>query len=75
MEPLPKTNPVLEGVRWKQWHKAVGGPLYRVPEVSWLRVVEEKHPDMLHLLEFPYNGEPPKVSISFFRGRSILTVD
>lgn len=21
---------------------------------------EEKHPDMLHLLEFPYNGEPPK---------------
>ena len=61
MEPLPKTNPVLEGVRWKQWHKAVGGPLYHVPEVSWLRVVEEKHPEMIHLLEFPYNGEPPKV--------------
>jgi sulfite oxidase len=63
MEPLPKTNPVLEGVRWKQWHKhkAVGGPLYHVPEVSWLRIAEEKHPEMLHLLEFPYNGEPPKV--------------
>jgi len=43
------------------WHKAIGGSLYHVPEVSWLRVVEEKHPEMLHLLEFPYNGEPPKV--------------
>lgn len=30
------------------------------PEESWLRVNEEKHPDMLHLLEFPYNGGPPK---------------
>lgn len=58
--PIPETNPVLEGVRWKQWHKAIGGPLYNVPEQSWSRVIEEKHPDMLHLLEFPYNGEPPK---------------
>lgn len=23
-------------------------------------VLEEKHPDMLHVLKFPYNGEPPK---------------
>ncbi|KAJ1337166.1 sulfite oxidase [Microdochium nivale] len=23
-------------------------------------VLEEKHPDMLHILKFPYNGEPPK---------------
>lgn len=45
------------------WHKAVGGPLTSVPEESWLRVVQEKHADMLHLLEFPYNGEPPKVII------------
>lgn len=60
---LPTTNPVLEGVRWKMWHKAVGGPLTSVPEESWLRVVQEKHADMLHLLEFPYNGEPPKVGI------------
>jgi sulfite oxidase len=62
--PIPDTNPVLEGVRWKMWHKAVGGPLTDVPEESWLRVVQEKHPDMLHLLQFPYNGEPPKVDQS-----------
>jgi sulfite oxidase len=45
------------------WHKAIGGPLKSVPEESWLRVIQEKHPDMLHLLQFPYNGEPPKVII------------
>ena len=60
--PIPDTNPVLEGVRWKMWHKALGGPLKTVPEKSWLRVIQEKHPDMLHLLQFLYNGEPPKVS-------------
>jgi sulfite oxidase len=61
--PIPDTNPVLEGVRWKMWHKAIGGPLRCVPEESWLRVIQEKHPDMLHLLQFPYNGEPPKVRL------------
>lgn len=60
--PIPNTNPVLEGVRWKMWHKALGGQLKSYPEESWLRVIEEKHPNMLHLLQFPYNGEPPKVS-------------
>ncbi|KAK3365091.1 Oxidoreductase, molybdopterin-binding domain-containing protein [Lasiosphaeria ovina] len=58
--PVPATNPVLEGVRWKLWHKSIGGALTDVPEESWRRVLEEKHPDMLHLLQFPYNGEPPK---------------
>uniref|UniRef100_A0A8H7XT72 Sulfite oxidase n=1 Tax=Psilocybe cubensis TaxID=181762 RepID=A0A8H7XT72_PSICU len=58
--PIPDTNPVLEGVRWKMWHKAIGGDLWSVPEESWLRVIQEKHKDMLHLLQFPYNGEPPK---------------
>ena len=43
-----------------QWHKAVVGLLTSVPEESWVRVIQEKHPDMLHLLDFPYNGEPPK---------------
>lgn len=62
--PIPDTNPVLEGVRWKMWHKAIGGPLKSVPEESWLRVIEEKHKDMLHLLDFPYNGEPPKAGFS-----------
>ena len=31
-----------------------------MPEESWVTVIREKHADMLHLLEFPYNGEPPK---------------
>jgi len=60
LSPIPATNPVLEGVRWKMWHKALGGPLTSIPEESWLRVIQEKHRDMLHLLQFPYNGEPPK---------------
>jgi sulfite oxidase len=32
--PIPDTNPVLDGLRWKLWHKAVGGPLTNVPEKS-----------------------------------------
>lgn len=59
--PIPDTNPVLEGERWKLWHRAIGGALTNVPEESWATVIREKHPDMLHLLQFPYNGEPPKV--------------
>ncbi|KAK5111040.1 hypothetical protein LTR62_005415 [Meristemomyces frigidus] len=58
--PIPDTNPVLEGVRWKQWHEAVGGALTDVPKKSWDIVKKEKHDQMLHLLEFPYNGEAPK---------------
>ncbi|KAI0116084.1 molybdopterin binding oxidoreductase [Hypoxylon sp. NC0597] len=58
--PIPGTNPVLEGVRWKLWHRAIGGRLAVVPEESWATVLKEKSPDMLHLLQFPYNGEPPK---------------
>jgi sulfite oxidase len=57
MGPIPETNPVLEGVRWKQWHRAIGGPLTDIPEISWDIVKKEKHKEMLHLLEFPYNGE------------------
>ncbi|EHK96728.1 putative Sulfite oxidase, mitochondrial [Glarea lozoyensis 74030] len=60
LAPVPDTNPVLEGIRWKLWHKAVGGTLTDVPELSWKVVLKEKHPDMLHLLQFPYNGESPK---------------
>jgi len=64
LAPIPDTNPVLEGVRWKMWHRAIGGPLSNLPEQSWQIVLEEKHPDMLHLLEFPYNGEAPKKLIT-----------
>ncbi|KAI0836448.1 molybdopterin binding oxidoreductase [Hypoxylon sp. FL0890] len=60
LAPIPGTNPVLEGVRWKLWHRAIGGRLAVVPEESWAIVLKEKSPDMLHLLQFPYNGEPPK---------------
>lgn len=42
------------------WHQAVGGALSRIPDDSWDTVLEEKHADMLHLLQFPYNGEPPE---------------
>jgi len=60
LAPIPGTNPVLAGERWKLWHAAVGGELRVVPDDSWKIVLEEKHPDMLHILQFPYNGEPPK---------------
>ncbi|GJE95510.1 sulfite oxidase [Phanerochaete sordida] len=53
-EPLPKTNPVLVGHRWKEYHEALG--LKSIVDFSWEMVQKEKH-DMLHLLDFPYNGE------------------
>lgn len=56
-EPLPKTNPVLIGWRWKQYHEALG--LRSIVDFSWATVLQEK-PDMIHLLDFPYNGETPR---------------
>lgn len=58
--PIPGTNPVLPGNDFKEWHRAIGGELATVADDSWRTVLREKHPDMLHLLQFPYNGEPPK---------------
>lgn len=58
--PIPPTNPVLPGTHWVMWHHAVGGELNDVPEDSWQTALKEKHPDMLHLLKFPNNCEPPK---------------
>ncbi|KAF2117113.1 Oxidoreductase, molybdopterin-binding domain-containing protein [Lophiotrema nucula] len=60
MVPLPKTNPVLEGVRWKYYHYAMGPTLQDLPDISWKYVLKEKSPDMIHVLQFPYNGEPPR---------------
>jgi len=34
-----------------------------MPAESWLYVEKEKAPDMLHVLAFPYNGEPPRVRL------------
>jgi hypothetical protein len=40
----------------------MGNTLKDMPDISWKYVKEEKAPDMIHVLEFPYNGEPPRVS-------------
>jgi sulfite oxidase len=58
--PLPDTNPVLEGIEYKLYHAAIGGELASASDDSWKKVLEEKHPEMLHVLQFPYNGESPK---------------
>ena len=61
MAPLPNTNPILEVVRWKQYHYALGKTLKDTPDISWKYVKGEKSEDMIHVLQFPYNGEPPRV--------------
>ncbi|CAL1707567.1 unnamed protein product [Somion occarium] len=48
------TNPVLIGRRWKEYHEALG--LKSIVDFSWEMVQKEKE-DMLHVLDFPYNGE------------------
>ncbi|KAF8866384.1 molybdopterin binding oxidoreductase [Acephala macrosclerotiorum] len=55
--PLPKINPLLESARWKQYHYALGNAIKDIPAESWLFVEKEKAPDMIHVLQFPYNGE------------------
>jgi hypothetical protein len=54
LAPLPTTNPVLIGHRWKEYHEALG--LKYIVDFSWEMVQKEKS-DMVHLLDFPYNGE------------------
>ncbi|MCJ1298000.1 hypothetical protein MMC08_000789 [Hypocenomyce scalaris] len=60
LAPIPETNPRIEGVRWKQYHAALGPTLKDIPQESWEIVKEEKAEDMIHILDFPYNGEPPR---------------
>jgi sulfite oxidase len=31
-----------------------------IPAESWEIVQKEKAADMIHVLDFPYNGEPPR---------------
>ncbi|KAF2177562.1 mitochondrial putative sulfite oxidase [Zopfia rhizophila CBS 207.26] len=59
LKPLPSTNPVFNGQRWKNMHHALGYPFSVMPSASWDVVNCEKASDMRHVLEFPYNGEPP----------------
>jgi sulfite oxidase len=40
----------------------MGSTLKDIPDISWKYVLKEKSPDMIHVLQFPYNGEPPRVS-------------
>ena len=40
----------------------LGPTLDKLPKQSWDIVKEEKAEDMIHVLDFPYNGEPPRVS-------------
>ena len=61
LQPIPQANPLLEGVRWKQYHYALGETLKDAPDISWRYVQSEKSEDMVHVLQFPYNGEPPRV--------------
>jgi len=42
----------------------MGPTLKNVPAESWETVLEEKAKDMVHILQFPYNGEPPRVGFS-----------
>ena len=58
--PLPNTNPVLIGHRWKEYHAALG--LSSIVDFSWATVLREK-PDILHLLDFPYNGETRRLQL------------
>jgi sulfite oxidase len=43
----------------------MGSTLKDMPDISWKYVQQEKSPDMLHVLQFPYNGEPPRVCSPF----------
>ncbi|CAF1124463.1 unnamed protein product [Adineta ricciae] len=60
LKPLPETNPILVGHRWKEYHAVLGPTLKDIPAESWALVQKEKAADMVHVLDFPYNGEPPR---------------
>lgn len=38
----------------------LGQYLKNIPGESWELVKKEKAADMIHVLDFPYNGEPPR---------------
>jgi sulfite oxidase len=46
----------------RYYHYAMGPTLADIPDISWKYVLKEKSEDMIHVLQFPYNGEPPRVS-------------
>lgn len=40
----------------------MGELIGQLVDISWKYVLKEKSEDMIHVLQFPYNGEPPRVS-------------
>ncbi|KAG8166683.1 hypothetical protein KVR01_002372 [Diaporthe batatas] len=60
LQHVPPNNPLLTGERFKQYHYALGPTVASIPDISWNYVLEEKSKDMIHVLQFPYNGEPPR---------------
>jgi sulfite oxidase len=47
LNPLPSTNPILLGHRWKAYHKALGPHLTDTHEESWKIFKEEKKDNMV----------------------------
>jgi hypothetical protein len=45
--PLPSTNPILLGNRWKEYHVSLGPTLENLPGKSWDIVQEEKDTDAM----------------------------
>ena len=44
----------------QRYHTVLGPTLKDIPTESWATVQKEKAADMIHVLDFPYNGEPPR---------------
>ncbi|KAJ9103795.1 hypothetical protein QFC21_002257 [Naganishia friedmannii] len=51
LNPLPATNPILLGHRWKAYHKALGPHLADAHEESWKVFKEEKKDNMEDLMK------------------------
>ena len=48
--PLPSTNPILLGHRWKEYHLALGPNLNKIHEESWEIFKKEKRDNMVSAL-------------------------
>ncbi|TGJ81656.1 hypothetical protein E0Z10_g7116 [Xylaria hypoxylon] len=61
LEPIPGTNPVLEGVRWKEWHRASQIPI--IDPNSWFLRLEGlvKEPKKLTLADLQDESKFPRM--------------
>jgi len=55
LNPLPSTNPILLGHRWKAYHKALGPHLTNAHEESWKIFKEEKKDNMVSRIQESYD--------------------